>query len=81
MIVEHHEFLDVSRTCVCAGTFVEVAHAGGEGRIKVLLWYRLVGVASTSSETQGGKTGLRARVSGRHVYGDDSRHLSRNAPG
>ena len=39
----------------------------GEGRFNVLPWYRLVGVASTSSETQGGKTGLPARVSGHHV--------------
>ena len=38
-----------------------------KGRINVLPWYRLVGVVSTSSETQGGKTGLPARVSGRHV--------------
>ena len=30
-------------------------------------WYRLVGVAKTSSETQGGRAGLPARVSGRHV--------------
>ena len=29
-----------------------VAHAKGEGRIDVLPWYRLVGVAKTSSETQ-----------------------------
>ena len=40
---------------------------GGEGRIKVLPWYRLVGVVSTSSETQGGKTVLPARVSDRPV--------------
>ena len=40
---------------------------GKEGRMNVLPWYRLVGVASTSSETQGGKTGLPARASGRHV--------------
>ena len=44
-----------------------VAHAGEEGRINVLPWYRRVGVAKTSSETQGGRTGLPARVSGRHV--------------
>ena len=29
-----------------------VAHAGGEGRINILPWYRPVGVAKTSSETQ-----------------------------
>ena len=40
---------------------------GGEGRIKVLPWYRLVGLVSTSSETPGGKTVLPARVSGRRV--------------
>ena len=45
----------------------KVAHAGEEGRINVLPWYRLVRVVSTSSETQGGKTGLPARVNGRHV--------------
>ena len=45
----------------------KVAHAGGEGRINVLPCYRLVRVVSTSSETQGGKTGLPARVNGRHV--------------
>ena len=39
----------------------------GEGRIDVLPWYRLVDVAKASSETQGGRTGLPARVSGRHV--------------
>ena len=42
-----------SRTCVCANTLSSgVAHAGGEGRINVLPWYRLVGVAKNSSETQ-----------------------------
>ena len=42
-----------SRTCVCAITWVwGVAHAGGEGWINILPWYRLVGVAKTSSETQ-----------------------------
>ena len=30
-------------------------------------WYRQVGGASTSSETEGGMTGLPARVSGPHV--------------
>ena len=35
-----------SRTCVCANTFgLGVAHAGCEGRIDILPWYRLVGVA------------------------------------
>ena len=37
--------------------FIEVAHAGREGRINVLPWYRLVGVAETSSETQRRKSG------------------------
>ena len=41
-----------SRTFGCVSTFRRrVAHAGGEGRINVLPWYRLVGVVSTSSET------------------------------
>ena len=48
-----------------------------EGRIHVLPWCRLVGVAKTSSETQGGRTGLPARVSGRHVVRvTDRPHLS-----
>ena len=35
-----------SRACVCANILaLEVAHAGGEGRINVLPWYRVVGVA------------------------------------
>ena len=38
-----------------------------EGRIRVLSWHHQVGVVSTSSSTHGGKTGLPARVSGRHV--------------
>ena len=29
-----------------------MAHAGEEGRINILPWYRLVGVAKTSSETK-----------------------------
>ena len=43
-----------SRTCVCENTLLEskVAHAGREGRINVLPWYRQVGVAKTSRETQ-----------------------------
>ena len=53
-----------SRTCVCA---ITLAHAGREGRINVLPWYRLVGVTSTSSEAQEGKTRLPPRVRGRHV--------------
>ena len=36
------------RTPLCDG----VAHAGREGWINILPWYRLVGVAQTSSETQ-----------------------------
>ena len=56
-----------SRTCVCASTpGRRVAHAGEEGRINVLPWYGLVGVASTSSEVA-------------TWYGDDSPHLSWNA--
>ena len=40
-------------------------------------WYRPGGVAKTSSETKRGRTGLPARVSGRHaVRGTDSPHLS-----
>ena len=53
--------------CVRAPFDFGVAHAGGEGRINVLPWYRQVGVASTSTETQGKMIGLPARVSGRHV--------------
>ena len=57
-----------SRTCVCPITFVPW---GGtcrrEGRINVLPWYRLVGVAKTSSETQRRKNRAAPRVSGRHV--------------
>ena len=36
-----------SRTCVCASTFFVpgVAHAGKEGRMNILPWYRLDGVA------------------------------------
>ena len=42
-----------SRTCVCANIWSGwVAHAGREGRSDVLPWYRLVGVAKTSSQTQ-----------------------------
>ena len=51
-----------SRTCVCANTFGRgVAHAGEEGRINVLPWYRLVGVAKTSRR-KGGRARLPARV-------------------
>ena len=39
-----------------------VAHAGREGRIDVLPWYRPVGVAKTSSETQMKKNRAAARV-------------------
>ena len=46
---------------VCKHPVMEEAHAGGEGRIYVLSWYRPVGVAKTSSETHGGKTGLPAK--------------------
>ena len=53
---------------VCASTPADgVARAGRERRINFLPWHRPVGVTSTSSETQGGKTGLSARVSGHHV--------------
>ena len=43
-----------SRTCVCANTLVTgVAHAGEvKGELSSCPWYRLVGVAKTSSETQ-----------------------------
>ena len=41
-----------SRTCVCASTLgLGMAHARREGRINVLPWHRLVGVAKTSSES------------------------------
>ena len=57
------------RTCGCAITLKQGGTRRGwrGGRINVLPWYRLVRVVSTSSETQGGKTGLPARVDGRHV--------------
>ena len=42
-----------SRTCMCANTFGWGGTCmGGDGRINVLPWYRLVSVAKTSSETQ-----------------------------
>ena len=53
--------------CVQAPFFARVAHAGREGRIDVVPWYRLVGVVRTSSESHEGKTGLPARVRGHHV--------------
>ena len=57
-----------SRTCMRASTLVwVVAHAGGEGRINVLPWYLPVGVAIPPVIRKGGRTGLPARVSGRHV--------------
>ena len=57
-----------SRTCVCANTCLgRVAQAGEEGRINVLPWYRLVGVAIPPVGRTGGRSGLPARVSGRHV--------------
>ena len=67
-----------SRTCVCANTFsCGVAHAGGEGRINILPRYRPVGVAIPPVSREGGRAGLPARVSGRHVVrGTDSPHLS-----
>ena len=55
---------------VCKQTLFlqRVAHAGREGRINVVPWYPPVGVVSTSGEShKGWKTGLPARVSGRHV--------------
>ena len=42
-------------------------HTQGEGRINVLSWYRLVGVAKPPVSRKGGRTELPARVSGRHV--------------
>ena len=60
-----------ANTLWCIG----VAHAGGEGRINILPWYRLVGVPVPPVSRNGGRTRLPARVSGRHVYGDDSPHL------
>ena len=41
-----------SRTCVCANTYRWGWHRRGEGWIDILPWYRPVGVAKTSSETQ-----------------------------
>ena len=66
-----------SRTCVCANTSGPwVAHAGGEGWMNILPWYRLVGVAKTSSETQ--RRESRAARKGKwppRGTGDDSPHL------
>ena len=42
-------------------------HTQGEGWIDILTRYRLVGVAIPSVSRKGGRTGLPARVSGRHV--------------
>ena len=54
--------------CVRTPYVAGVAHAGGEGRINVLPWFRLVDVAKTSSEThKEGEPGCPKRVSGRHV--------------
>ena len=39
-----------SRTCVCAN--VEWHMQGEKGELRILSWYRPVGVAKTSSETQ-----------------------------
>ena len=64
---------------MCANTFFLLGwHVQGEkGRINVLPWCRLVGVAITSSETQRRKNRAAARVSGRHVVrGTDRVHLS-----
>ena len=61
---------DPEPECVCYHPQqLEVAHSGRERKRRandILPWYRLVGVVSTSSETEGWKTGLPARV-GRHV--------------
>ena len=59
-----------SRTCVCANTLHHrggAADVEGEGRINVLPWYRPVGVAIPPASRKGGRTGLPARVGGRHV--------------
>ena len=67
-----------SRTCVCANTFEErVSHAGGEGRINVLPWYRPVGVAKylqldAEEEEPGCPHGYVVAT----WYGDESPHLS-----
>ena len=56
-----------------------LAHAGAEGRITVLPWYRLVGVAKylQSDARRGGKIGLPGNRQGVATwYGDDSPHLS-----
>ena len=53
------------RTCVCANTQTGgVAHAGEEGWIDILPWYRLVGVAKTSSQTQRRKSRAARKVRG-----------------
>ena len=61
-----------SRTCVCAMTFDAGWHTQGEeGRINVLPWCRLVGVAKNPPvRRNGGRTGLPA------WYADGSPHLS-----
>ena len=53
--------------CVQTPLFVGWHTQGGEGSINTLPWYRLVGVAIPPARRKGGRTGLPARVSGRHV--------------
>ena len=54
--------------CVRAPFQSWVAHAGEEGRVNVLPWSSRRGLAPPVRRTNAeGKTGLPARVSGRHV--------------
>ena len=71
----------VPNLCVCANTSAAgVVHAGEEGRIYVLLWFRPVGVAIPPVRRKEGRAGLLTRVSGAAWYGDDSPHLSMPKP-
>ena len=57
-----------ARTCVCASSFLaRVAHAGREGRMNVLPWYRPVVLCVPPVSRKGGRAGLPARVRGHHV--------------
>ena len=53
-----------------------------EGRIDVLPWYRVVGVAKPPERRKGGRAGLPVRASGRHVVrGRQSSHILEVRPG
>ena len=63
--------------CVQTPNPDRVAHAGEEGRINILPWYRPAGVAKTNSESR--RRENRAARKGKwspRWYGDDSPHLS-----